>query len=150
MEKLFLPYRFKFIGYGLFLAGIISGYLVLEHHYMPDFLDVPVFAVHSQYVKKTVMGMSQTNLMDDFALLFTLTGLLLVMFSKNRNETPEVMGLRVKAIFYAVLANSFFIIISILFIFGIGFVKIAFLQLFTLPAIYLVIFRVLMLRSEKT
>ncbi len=149
MTRFFLPYYYRYIGLVLFLLGLIAGYLLMKKHYMPDFLDVPVFAIHSQYIKKTVMGMSQTNLMDELALLFTQTGLILLMFSKQKRETPEVMGLRVKAIFAAVVANYLFFASVTLFIFGIVFTKMVFTYLISLPLFYLVIFNILLLKQAK-
>ena len=149
MNKFFLPYYFKYVGLILFLLGLLVGYLLMKEHYMPDFLDVPVFAIHSQYIKKTVMGMSQTNLMDEIALLFTQTGLILLMFSKQKRETPEVMTLRVEAIFAAVIANYLFFTFVTLFIFGIVFTKMVFFYLISLPLFYLVIFNILIFKQKR-
>jgi hypothetical protein len=149
MERFLLPHHYKYPGWILLILGIITGYLFMEVHYMPDFLDVPVFAIHSQYIKKTVMGMSQTNLMDEIALLSTLTGLMLIALSKKGNEDRTVMEIRTKALFLSFIGNALFITFFTIFIFGIGFTKMVFLNLFFLPSAFIIIFNMLLLRKKK-
>lgn len=128
----------------LFLAGggalgVLWGFA----RFKPDYLNVPVFAVYSSYLKKVVFGMSQTNLADELAFILILAGLIWLVCSWEKKEGPETDMLRYKALVYSVLINSGFLLFSALFIFGIGFITVMIVNLFSQLAIYLVVFRIL-------
>jgi len=87
--------------------------------------------------------MTQTNLADELAFIFTLAGLLWLVCSREKKEGPETDTLRYKALVYSVLINSGFLLFSVLFIFGIGFIHVMIVNLFSQVVFYLVIFRIL-------
>lgn len=91
--------------------------------------------------------MTRTNLTDELAGILLLTGALWLVCSKEKTESPEIDLLRYKAFFFSVLLNSCFLLFSILFIFGIGFINIMIINLFSQLAFYILIFRILMNRQ---
>ena len=91
--KLF-PYELKYAAWILLIIGLVMAYLVSFDNFMPEYLNVPVFAIYSAYIKKTVMGITQTNLSDEIAVIFMLTGLALLIFSKQKNEKSFYNELR--------------------------------------------------------
>ena len=116
--------------------------------FKPDFLNLPVFAIYSSFVKKTRFGISQTNATDEIALILILTGLWWLVFTKERTEKPEYDGLRLKAMFLSVACNTLFLLFGILFFFGIGFMQVMVAGLFSQPTLYLLIFRMLKFRAR--
>jgi len=91
--------------------------------------------------------MTRTNLTDELASVLLLAGALWLLCSKEKSESSEIDQLRYKAFFFSVLLNSGFLLFSILFIFGIGFINIMIINLFSQLAFYLLIFRFLMKRQ---
>ena len=144
----FLPYRSRLAGLILLIAGAVFGYFVLFEGFKPDWLRVPVFAVYSSYIKTTVLGMSQTNLADELAMLFILIGLGIFVFSKEKEEKQGYNDLRLKAMFLAVAIDLALMIFVVLFIFGTGFIQALLLQMFLLPLVYLLVFRILRLMNN--
>jgi hypothetical protein len=142
-----LPYSLRWIGYLLIIPGLALGYLWGFSGFKPEWLNVPVFAVHSSYLKTVTFGMTRTNLADELAAFLLLTGALWLLCSKEKSENPETDHLRYKAFFISVLLNSGFLLFSMVFIFGIGFINIMILNLFSQLAFYLLIFRFLMKRQ---
>ena len=112
-----LPYRWRFAGLGLVIAGLIAGYL---YYYggRPAFFEVPVFAIITSYIETRTWVIAQTNLLDEMAAVFILTGLIFLAFSREKNENEEVQILRFKALLYAVYLTTSLWILSFLLIFG--------------------------------
>lgn len=144
----FLPFYFKFFGLVLLLVGIGMSYLVLANNFKPEWLDIPVFAIYSAYVEKTIFGMTYTNLADEIALLLPLIGLAFIIFSKQKKETPEVEIIRKKALILAFVMNTGLLIMLNLLVFGTGFVGILLLNLYSQLAIYLLVYWALLIRNK--
>lgn len=144
----FLPFYFKFIGLVFLLVGIGMSYLVLANNFKPEWLDIPVFAIYSAYVEKTIFGMTYTNLADEIALLLPLIGLAFIIFSKQKKETPEVEIIRKKALILAFVMNTGLLIMLNLLVFGTGFVGLLLLNLYSQLAIYLLVYWALLIRNK--
>jgi hypothetical protein len=139
----FIPYSKRWPAWLFLAGGGVLGFLWGFERFKPDYLNVPVFAVYSSYLKKVVFGMSQTNVTDELALILILAGLLWLVCSREKKDGPETDILRYKALVYSVLFNSGFLLFSALFIFGIGFITVMIVNLFSQLVFYLVIFRIL-------
>lgn len=132
-----LPYRWKWAGIILVLAGIILAVLYLFFEFS---FTMPVFAVFSSFIETKVFTTFQTNFADELVMLTLLTGLALISFSKEKNEQQDFDSIRLRSIFRALMANTAFLIFSILFIFGSGFLGVLVLNVITLHVFYLIFF----------
>jgi hypothetical protein len=148
MKFPFLPYSFRFAGFVLFIPGLALGYLWGFAGFKPEWLSVPVFAVYSEYLKTVILGMTKTNLADELAGILLLTGTLWFVCSKEKSESTTLDLLRYKALLLSVLINSAFLLFSILFIFGIGFIDVMIINLFSQLFLYLLVFRFLVFRNK--
>lgn len=111
------PYKFKFVGFGFILLGLVSGYL----YYFggkPAFFVTPVFAVITSYLETRFFVLAQTNLLDEFAAVFTVCGFAFIAFSKEKTENESLIILRLKAFFYAAYFTLILWVFLILVIFG--------------------------------
>lgn len=149
MRIAFLPFYYKFIGGVFLLAGVVMAYFVLALNFKPDYLDIPVFAIYSAYLEKTIFGMTYTNLADEIALLLPLIGLAFIAFSKQKKETPEVETIRKKALAVSVVINTCLLVVLNLLVFGTGFVAILLMNLYSLFLIYLIVFNWLFFTKQK-
>jgi hypothetical protein len=149
MKFPFLPYTFRWIGLVFFIPGLALAYLWGFAGFKPEWLSVPVFAVYSEYLKTVTFGMTKTNLADELAAILLLTGILWFICSKEKSENQQTDLLRYKALFLSVLINSAFLLFSIFFIFGIGFIDVMIINLFSQLFIYLLIFRFLVFRNKE-
>jgi hypothetical protein len=84
-----------------------------------------------------------TNFADDLILLPLLCGLGLIVFTKEWIESEQMDLFRIKAVAIAFNKNFIFLIFSVLFIFGSGFIGALVLNLFSFPIFYLIIFNYL-------
>jgi hypothetical protein len=111
------PFSFRFFGILLIIIGAISGYMYYWGG-KPAFFEIPVFAVYTSYIKTRYFVIAQTNLLDEAAAVFILTGLIFTGFSKEKNEDQSTSLLRVKALLYAVYVAAAVWVALFIFIFG--------------------------------
>lgn len=136
MNNLLLPYRFKWIGAVLILAGLIG----LVFFIWFDFnVNLPVFAVYSSFFETKIFTTIRTNIADEFIILSLLIGFFFVVFSKEKTESEILNQLRSIAFSKAVIVNMVLLIFSTLFIYGNGFLTILFFNLFSTFIFYLIV-----------
>jgi hypothetical protein len=145
MKNLLLPFPFKLAGIFLALCGLVFAVLYVWFDFR---FTIPVFAVFSSFVETKVFATFRTNFADELTMLLLVTGLGLIVFSKEKNETENLTLVRIKAMANAGIANTFFILFSILFVYGSGFIAILVLNLFSFFIFYLVIFHFLKRKQE--
>lgn len=141
-----LPYYFKYIGglltsIGLFLATL---YIWFDFKF-----SMPIFAIYSSFLETKIFATFKTNVADEFILIFCLTGLFLMLISKEKKETEKLTILRNKALWRAFIINYFILMFSILFIYGSGFIAILILNIFMFSIIYLIYFNYLKFKERK-
>lgn len=132
-----IHYRFKVYG----LAFIVVGTILSVIYLVSDIrLKMPVFAIYSSFLNKGVFAVVETNIIDELILLFFLFGLLMVIFSEEKEELDCFNKIRHKSLVYALFINFFMNIAGVLFLFGDGFYFLLYLNLFSIPLIYLTTF----------
>lgn len=145
MKKILLPYLWKWAGIFLTLAGIVLAVMYLFFEFS---FTMPVFAVFSSFIETKVFATFKTNFADELTMLLLISGLGLLVFSKERTETENLDVARMKALAKASLANVIFLFLSVLFVYGGGFIGILVFNLFSISLFYLVFFY-LFNRKEK-
>jgi len=137
MKNFLLPYTWKFVGLLLTLCGIVMAglYIWLDVRIM-----LPVFAVYSSFLETKIFTSFRTNVADEITLLLLIAGLGLIVFSKEKTETQNLNLARTKAMVKASVANTIFLLFSILFVYGSGFIGALVINLFSFPIFYLIFF----------
>ncbi|NTV18592.1 MAG: hypothetical protein HGA83_04105 [Bacteroidales bacterium] len=132
-----IHYRFKVYG----LAFIVVGTILSAIYLVSDIrLKMPVIAIYSSFLNKGVFAVVETNIIDELILLFFLFGLLMVIFSEEKEELDCFNKIRHKSLVYALFINFFMNIAGVLFLYGDGFYFLLYLNLFSIPVIYLTTF----------
>jgi hypothetical protein len=142
--KFLFPYRFKWLGLTLIITGCFFTFLY-DNGIAVEF---PVLAIVSSFMKTRFFIVFQANIADELALLSFFAGLILFCVTKEKNEKPEFMALRSKALLYAALLNSIFVLISILFIYGSAFIIALVVNLFSFSVFYLISFLLFKFKSR--
>ena len=131
------------------MSGILVAFLLYVMDLKPAFLNIKVFAVFSYYFDKKYFSVIKNDIREEIIIILILVGLLLVSFSKLRNETDVSVLLRIKAIFLSVYINTLFLLLSAVFIYGLGFMAITVVNCFSLLLINVIIFRILLLKQKN-
>ncbi len=145
-----MPNRLRPVGVVLFVAGIILLILKYKFNYKPDFLDLKVFAIYSFYIEAKAFTIITHQMIADIAGIFLLTGLFIISFTREKNETDVLGLLRLKAFVLAAYVNLVYLLASILFFFGFGFVGALTLFMVVWLGSYLVIFRIMLHFSKRS
>lgn len=137
MKKLLLPYPWKYAGILLTFCGSVMAIL----YFCLDFrFKMPVFAIFSAFLETKMFVTFQTNFADELILILLVTGISLVVFSKEKNEMEIPYNKRSDAMFKAILANNILLLLSILFVFGSGFIVVLVFNLISVSVLYLLFF----------
>ena len=140
MKKFLLPYPWKLAGWFLTLSGSVLGVL---YNWFDFRFSMPVFAIYSSFLKTKMFETFKTNFADELILLLLITGLGLMVFSKEKIEFENLDSARIKAMVKDIISNNIFLLFSILFVYGSGFIAILVLNLFSLSLFYLLFFYLL-------
>lgn len=134
------PRKFKFIGIILCLIGTILGIMRFYFGVKPKFFDVNVFAIYSQYFETNYFKVISNHISEELTALFLITGLLLLCFTKEKNENESLNQLRLKSLVITFYVNTIFLLFSFTFIYGLIFINILVLNLISPFLIYLITF----------
>jgi hypothetical protein len=145
MKNLLLPYRWKLAGWILTFSGSVLGVL---YNWFDFRFSMPVFAIYSSFLRTKTFESFRTNFADELILLLLIAGIGLIVFSKEKIEYDTLDTARNKALARAVILNNIFLLFSILFVYGSGFIAILVLNLFSISLFYLFFFYLLK-RKEK-
>ena len=140
MKNLLLPYYWKLIGVFLGLLGIVSAILYTWFDFR---FSIPVFAVYSAFFETKLFTTFRTNFADELTLILLICSMGFIVFSKEKNETEGLDLIRLKALARAVIANFIFLLLSVMFIYGSGFIVILVVNIFSLTMFYLIFFYML-------
>lgn len=142
------PRGFKPLGFIFTVIGIILAYIRFHYGYKPELFDIKVFALYSHYIESKIMMVIKNQMLEEIAGIFILVGLLLIAFTKEKNETEKINNIRLKSFLISTYINILFLLISILFTFGLGFVYMLIVNMGLWLILYIIIFRVLIIRSR--
>ena len=145
MKKLtyLLPGSFRFAGFIFTCAGTILGIMRFYFDFKPNLLDQKVYAVYSVYLKTRTMKVESNQLIEEIVGLLVILGLFMIAFAREKNETPQISAVRLKAFFISFYLNAVFLIFSILFTFGLAFIYMAILNLVLPLSLYVISFQIL-------
>lgn len=116
--KLYLfPPVFVWIGLGVFVLGLLAGYLYFSGE-RPAFLNFEVYAFYSSKLRAKYFTSMHNNILDELAGGLTLLGLLLMFFSKVKNENQQVLVMRIDAVFQSVVLTAVLGILLFIFVYG--------------------------------
>jgi len=135
MDRILLPYYWKYVGGILLIAGIILGMIYLTNDFS---IRMPVFAILSSFIETRMFVTFSTNIADDLILLLLISGSGLIVLSKERNESAAMTTLRARAFIQAFVVNWILLILSVLFIFGGAFMGALILNLISFSILYIV------------
>lgn len=134
-----LHYRWKLAGIILLMIAVV---LSIFYFWFDFRLTMPVLAISSYFAEHKLFTIFPTNVADEIIVLLYLVGLGLVVFSEEKHPSPETQLLQARTMIKAVLFNTFFLILSALFIYGGSFVSILVINLFSTLVIYLLLFSI--------
>ncbi|SRR5699024_10991582 len=140
MKKDFLfPYKWRVPGWiltVLFGAAGLAWSIDFSVYVQPDGIE--------RYFSELLGGW-----IDEVIVIGLMAGLLLVAFSRERDEDEYTTRIRASSLVWAVLADSVFVVLATLFLYEFAYLYALFLQLFLLLVFYIVRFRTVLWRVRR-
>ena len=148
MKNFLLPYRFKFVGLILLFLGFTFSIAYIWFDFQ---VRMPVFAVYSAFIETKTFATFPTNVADELILILLLSGFLLLVFSREKQENLIPEFLRLKAFMYSLIVNTALLLFSVIFVYGSGFIAVLVFNIISIPVFYLTAFYILKkkLKSQK-
>lgn len=144
-----LPGRLRPVGIIFLILGLCILFLKYQFNYKPDFLEVKVFAIYSFYIEAKSFTFITQQIIEEIGGSFVLSGLFLIAFTKEKKESEIVDILRLQSFFIASYLNFLYLLISVIFFYGFGFVgALTIFVIFWLVS-YILIFRYRLYRYKK-
>lgn len=137
MKNCLLPHGWKDAGSGLTILGVVSFILYTWFDFR---FKIPVFAVYSKYLKTKVFETFKTPFAVVMTMLLIITGLALIVFSREKDESEITDSILLKSLIKAILINTIIMAFGLLFIYGTAYFVIPEVNLFSLFVIYLIVF----------
>jgi hypothetical protein len=110
-----LPYKFKIPGLICIAVAVI---LTAIYFYYSPRLAMPVFAIVSSYIETKLFATFITNFFEELILLTFISGFSLVVFSEEKVEKRCLKIVRLKALRTTIAIYIFWLLLSVIFIFG--------------------------------
>lgn len=143
------PWRFRFLGIIFFVFGLLFGIARFKYGYKPEIFDLKMFAFFSSYLESKYMQFITNNMCEEITGFLALSGLFIMAFSREKNESELTNRIRLKAFFLAAYLNFLFLCVAFFFTYGFAFVYMLMANIGFNLLVYLVAFRIMIFLEYK-
>jgi hypothetical protein len=140
-----INYSWRKWGFFSILIGLVFSYI---NSFTQIRIESPVLAIYSGFMEQSFFTVTQTNLTDELAIIFLMLGLLILIITKEKNETEHLISLRYKALIISFVINNILLVLSVLLVYGTGFIGVMIASLFSQAIIYIISFTILKIRNK--
>lgn len=149
-STLLLPHRFKIVGWCLLIPALLV-WIVMQVTNNAPRMEITVFSLFGDSVSA---GISRPGLMVDDVFqeligVLAIIGGLLVGFSREKIEDEFIARLRLTSLQWAVLMNYVFLLLAIIFIYGLNFIIVMFYNMITVLLFFIARFNWILYRNSK-
>jgi len=145
-----LPKGFKPLGFILTGTGIILAVIRFFFGVKPEFLKRNVFAIYSHYLGSKFMQVIKNQLLEEMAGVLFIIGLFLIAFTREKDEDEKTNEFRLRAFFIAAYVNVLFVLISLLFTFGMAFLYMILANMSLWLIVYIISFRLMLAGHRRS
>ncbi len=152
-SRFLLPNRFKFIGWLVAIPAFILMLFVLHGDFAFDFLSFSRGDTGDMQIlfdSPTLFSIRTNNFTDELGGILLITGLLLIAFSKEKDEDERIATLRLESLLWAVLINSFLLILAMIFLYNGLFLQVMSYNICTTLILFVIRFNVKLYADRRT
>jgi len=145
LKQILLPNYFKLIGWILLVPSAILGFfLMLSDLESTLKINSKVFALYNDEImgSQRHTGIISTDITNTLVGVFFILGAMMVGFSKEKKEDEYVANLRLSSLMWAVWVNYVLLLLSFIFIYGMGFFHVMIYNMFTVLIIFIARFNI--------
>ena len=140
LKQILLPNYFKLIGWILLVPSAILGFfLMLTDLESKLTIKSKVFALYNDEIlgDKNHFGIISTDITITLVGVVFILGAMMVGFSKEKHEDEYIAKLRLSSLMWAVWVNYVLLLLSFIFIYGMGFFHVMIYNMFTVLIIFI-------------
>lgn len=140
LKQILLPNQFKLIGWILLVPSAFFGFfLMLSDLESTLKINSKVFALYNDEImgSQRHTGIISTDITNTLVGVFFILGAMMVGFSKEKKEDEYVANLRLSSLMWAVWVNYLLLLLSFIFIYGMGFFHVMIYNMFTVLIIFI-------------
>ena len=142
-SNLLIPSRFKLVGLVIFIPSLLLGIWWRFFEF-----EIGVLTIKSSRAGVSIFKDHQTNFTDEIALVGIITGLLMIAFSREKQEDEFINRIRLESLQWAVLVNYVLLIISAILVHGWSFIDVMMYNMLTVLIIFIVRFHLILHRNK--
>jgi hypothetical protein len=144
-----LPKGVRPLGFIFTAAGIILAVIRFYFGYKPEFLKRDVFAIYSHYLGSKFMQIIKNQLLEEIAGVLFMLGIFLIAFTREKDEDEKTNEFRLRSFFIAAYVNVIFVLISLLFTFGMAFMYMVMVNMAFWLIAYIISFQLMLAGHRK-
>ena len=151
LKQILLPNQFKLLGWILLVPSAIFGFfLMLSDLESKLTIKSKVFALYNDEIlgDKNHFGIISTDITITLVGVVFILGAMMVGFSKEKKEDEYVANLRLSSLMWAVWVNYVLLLLSFIFIYGMGFFHVMIYNMFTVLIIFIGRFNIILLKNK--
>lgn len=140
LKQILLPNQFKMLGWILLVPSAILGFLLMLSDLESTLkINSKVFALYNDQIigSQRHTGIISTDISNTLVGVFFILGAMMVGFSKEKKEDEYVANLRLSSLMWAVWVNYVLLLLSFIFIYGMGFFHVMIYNMFTVLIIFI-------------
>jgi hypothetical protein len=141
--KYLLPYKFKRIGWFLFVPAVVFGLISLFYDWEPAFLDVQVWGytgLEDIMGKLDIIQTPVNNILNEICGVLIIVGGLMVAFSKEKEEDELITTIRLESLVWATYWNYAILILAFVLVYDMAFFTVMVFNMFTILVLFIVKF----------
>ena len=127
--------------------GLILSITRFYYGIKPEIFNLKVFAIYSKFLEIKYLEIIPNHFSEEIAGILIFVGLVFTVSAKEKIENKSIDSIRLQSLIISIYLNSIFIVFSLLFIFGIGFIGVLIINMYSFLIIYLIIFRIKLLQN---
>ena len=146
-----LPNKYKFIGWILFIIGLISGFMLYLLEYDTEFLTIKVLSIYNDPIlgDKGFFKVIENSIVDELIALLIIIGGLIVGFTREKVEDEFIYKLRKDSLVWAIIFNYSILIFTIIFVYDLAFFDVLVFNMFTPLVFFIIRFNFLKIKSSN-
>lgn len=151
LKQILLPNRFKLVGWILLVPSAIVGFMLMLSDLESKLkINSKVFALYNDEIMGSGRhtGIISTDITNTLVGVFFILGAMMVGFSKEKKEDEYVANLRLSSLMWAVWVNYVLLLLSFIFIYGMGFFHVMIYNMFTVLIIFIGRFNIILLKNK--
>lgn len=150
-KQILLPNRFKLIGWILLVPSALVGIFIMLTDFESKFqIQSKVFALYNDEIlgSNKHIGIISTDITNTLVGVVFIIGTMMVGFSKEKNEDEYIANLRLSSLMWAVWVNYVLLLLSFIFVYGMGFLHVMIYNMFTVLIIFIGRFNLILFKNK--